>query len=140
MWPFRKRPEDLQEEEEQLLQRLFARSSLLHQAYRLREELTQIFEQELTKAEAAAKIKQWQQQVSESGLRCFDSFFTMLDNWMDEITNYFLRRETSGFVEGINNKIKVLKRRCYGIFNLGHLFQRLFLDLEGYRLFGKTAS
>ena len=28
-----------------------------------------------------------------------------------------------------NNKIKVLKRRCYGLFNLGHLFQRIFLDL-----------
>ena len=56
-----------------------------------------------------------------------------------EITNYFLKRETSGLVEGINNKIKVLKRRCYGIFNLGHLFQRLFLDLEGYRLFAKMA-
>jgi transposase len=38
-------------------------------------------------------------------------------------------------VEGFNNKIKVLKRRCYGLFNLKHIFQRIFLDLEGYRLF-----
>ncbi len=59
---------------------------------------------------------------------------------MEEITNYFVKRETSGFVEGLNNKIKVLKRRCYGIFNLGHLFQRVFLDLEGYRLFAKAVS
>ena len=36
---------------------------------------------------------------------------------------------------GFNNKLKVLKRRCYGLFNLKHLFQRIFLDLEGYRLF-----
>jgi len=64
---------------------------------------------------------------------------TMLENWMDEITNYFLNRDRSGFVEGINTKIKVLKRRCYGIFNLGHLFQRLVLDLDGYRLFAKPA-
>ncbi|MCA1617107.1 MAG: ISL3 family transposase [Acidobacteria bacterium] len=139
MWSFRKRPEDLKKEEDQLLPRLFACSPSLHQAYKLREELTQIFEQELTKAEATAKLKQWQEQVGRSELRCFDPFLTMLENWMDEITNYFLRRETSGFVEGINNKIKVLKRRCYGIFNLGHLFQRLFLDLEGYRLFAKPA-
>src|SRR5207244_5372362 len=27
--------------------------------------------------------------------------------WMDEITNYFLDRQTSGFVAGFNNKIKV---------------------------------
>lgn len=123
-----------------MLQRLFAYSPLLQQAYRLREALTAIFEQDLTKAEATAKIKEWQEQVVGSGLRCFDAFLTMLDNWMEEITNYFVKRETSGFVEGLNNKIKVLKRRCYGIFNLGHLFQRLFLDLEGYRLFAKTVS
>ncbi|MEJ7711744.1 MAG: ISL3 family transposase [Pyrinomonadaceae bacterium] len=140
MWPFRKRPQDLTEEEEKLLERLFAGSPRLGQAYRLREELTAIFEQGLTKAKATKKITAWKEQVEGSGLSCFAPFLTMLENWMDEITNYFLKRETSGFVEGINNKIKVLKRRCYGIFNLGHLFQRLFLDLEGYRLFAKTAS
>jgi transposase len=74
--------------------------------------------------------------VSKRGLTCFDSFLTTLENWMDEITNYFVGRQTSGFVEGFNNKVKVLKRRCYGITNLTHLFRRLYLDLEGYRLFG----
>ena len=54
---------------------------------------------------------------------------------MDEITNYFLDRQTSGFVEGLNNKIKVIKRRCYGILNVKHLFQRIYLDLSGYALF-----
>ena len=39
--------------------------------------------------------------------------------------------KNSGFVEGLNNKIKVLKRRCYGLFNTESLFQRLFLDLQG---------
>ena len=57
---------------------------------------------------------------------------------MDEITNYFVDRNNSGFVEGLNNKIKVLKRRCYGIFNLRHLFQRIYLDMEGYRRFAGT--
>jgi transposase len=51
-------------------------------------------------------------------------------------SNYFLDRQTSGFVEGLNNKIKVLKRRCYGLLNPARLFQRLHLDLAGYRLFG----
>jgi hypothetical protein len=31
----------------------------------------------------------------------------------------------------INNKIKVIKRRCYGILNVKHLFQRILLDLSG---------
>jgi transposase len=55
--------------------------------------------------------------------------------WMDEIANYFIDRQTSGFVEGLNNKIKVIKRRCYGILNVKHLFQRIHLDLSGYALF-----
>jgi len=58
-----------------------------------------------------------------------------LDKRLDEITNYFVARKNSGFVEGLNNKIKVVKRRCYGIFNVGHLFQRLFIDLTGYEKF-----
>ncbi|MFT4694091.1 MAG: transposase [Francisella sp.] len=33
---------------------------------------------------------------------------------------------TSGFVEGFNNKIKVIKRRCYGIFDEKSLFRRVF--------------
>ena len=139
MWPFRKSPDDLTPEEAALLERLFTHSPSLHQAYQLRDQLTAIFDQDLTKAEATEQLREWQQRVSDRGLTCFDSFLTMLENWMDEITNYFLNRDSSGFVEGINTKIKVLKRRCYGIFNLGHLFQRLFLDLEGYRLFAKPA-
>ena len=55
--------------------------------------------------------------------------------WKNEITNYFVNRYTSAFVEGLNNKIKVLKRRCYGIYDLKHFFQRLFLNLSGYELY-----
>jgi transposase len=52
---------------------------------------------------------------------------------LDPIANYFRQRQTSGFVEGLNNKLKVLKCRCFGIYNLRHLFQRVMLDLDGYR-------
>jgi transposase len=55
---------------------------------------------------------------------------------IDEISNYFIKRDSSGFVEGLNNKIKVIKRRCYGIYDLGRLFQHIWLDIEGRRLFG----
>ena len=58
-----------------------------------------------------------------------------MDTWLDLIANDFRQRQTSGFVEGLNNKLKVLKRRCFGIYNLRHLFQRITLDLEGYRRF-----
>lgn len=140
MWPFRKKQAELTQEEAELLEHLFTYSPDLKLAYTLREELTSIFEQHLTKAEATAAIKAWRKKVEESRLTCFDSFLTTLDNHLDEITNYFINRHSSGFVEGLNNKIKVLKRRCYGLLNLDHFFQRLFLDLEGYRLFAWTST
>ena len=73
--------------------------------------------------------------LTDKILTCFDAFLKTLTNWRDEIVNYFTGRRSSGFVEGLNNKIKTLKRRCYGISRVTTLFQRLYLDLEGYRRF-----
>ena len=114
---------------------MLERSPSLRLAYLFRLELTAIFEADLTKAQATKKIEAWIEQVQASDLTCFDPFLNTLSNHLDEITNYFLHRDTSGFAEGLNNKLKVLKRRCYGIFNLGRLFQRLSLDLNGYSIF-----
>jgi transposase len=137
LWAFRRAPANLSPEEKEVLDLLFECAPELQIAYHLREELTEIFEADHTKASATCALQAWSAQVRESGLDCFDSFLTTLDNWLDEITNFFLDRLTSGFVEGFNNKLKVLKRRCYGILNLKHFFQRIYLDLEGYRLFGR---
>jgi transposase len=109
---FRKNAIDLNREERKILRRFFEHSASAKQAYILREQL--------------------------SGLHCFDDFLKLLNTGWEEITNYFIQRENSGFVEGFNNKVKILKRRCYGIFNLKHLFQRIYLDLNGYRLFAPT--
>ena len=135
MWTYRKKKAELSPDETQLLERFFAYSPAAQQAYDLREDLTAIFEKPLSKKEAAKEIKAWRKQVEASSLTCFDPFLTTLDNHFEYITNYFVKRLNSGFVEGFNNKVKVIKRRCYGIFNVDHLFQRIFLDLEGYRLF-----
>ena len=135
---FRKNARDLGQEERKVLQRFFAHSALAKQAYDFRERLTAIFDTNLSKKQAQAKIRRWQRQVQKSGLKCFEAFLKLLQDWWDEITNFFIQRESSGFVEGFNNKVKVLKRRCYGIFNLQHLFQRISLDLQGYRLLADT--
>jgi transposase len=140
MWPFRKNKAELAQNEAELLDRLFSYSPSLKLAYDLREELTAIFEQDLTKAQATQSIEKWRKDVETSQLTCFDPFLTTLDTYLDQITNYFLHRDSSGFVEGLNNKVKVLKRRCYGLRNLDHFFQRLFLDLEGYRLFAALGA
>lgn len=135
MWALRKEKQDLTPEEHKTLGRLFRLSPDLKKTYDLQNRLTDIFEEHISVKVAKTKIKKWIISVAKSGLHCFDTFITTLDHWWIEILNYFVARETSGFVEGFNNKIKVLKRRCYGITNVVHLFQRIYLDLEGYRLF-----
>lgn len=135
MWALRKEKQDLTPEERKTLRRLFHLSPDLKAAYALQNRLTAIFEEQLSLPAAKTKFKRWIVAVAKSGLRCFDRFINTLARWWNEILNYFVERETSGFVEGFNNKIKVLKRRSYGMTNLKHLFQRIYLDLEGYRLF-----
>lgn len=117
------------------MERLFSHSPVLEQAYLRREQLTTIFEQPPYKNDAKRALRAWETQVALSGLTCFDGFLKTLHRYWEPITNYVVDLLTSGFVEGFNNKLKVLKCRCYGITHLGHLFQRIFLDLEGYRLF-----
>jgi transposase len=137
MWALRKEKPDLTPEEHRTLGRLFRLSPDLKTAYGLQNRLTDIFEERISVKTAKTKIQKWMVAVAKSGLRCFDSFINTLGRWWNEILNYFVARETSGFVEGFNNRIKVLKRRCYGITNVAHLFQRIYLDLEGYRLFAQ---
>ena len=135
MWLLRKNPAELKLEELKVISSLFKYTPLLGSAYVFCYTLTSIFELPLTKAEAKQRLRAWKQLVQESDLDCFDSFLSTLDKRLEEITNYFVARKNSGFVEGLNNKIKVIKRRCYGIYNVGHLFQRLFIDLTGYEKF-----
>ena len=135
MWLLRKNPAEVKPEELEVLSGLFKQTPLLGSAYVFCYTLTSIFELPLSKAEAKQRLRAWKQLVQESEVDCFDSFLSTLDKRLEEITNYFVARKNSGVVEGLNNKIKVIKRRCYGIFNVGHLFQRLFIDLVGYEKF-----
>jgi transposase len=138
MWPFRKRPGDLKPQEWELLERVFTYASKIEAAYHLREDLTELFERDDTKAAAKGAIRAWGKRVRQSGLAEFESVLGTIDRWLDEITNDFQGRQTSGFVAGFNNRVKMLKRRCYGMFDVGKLFQRLTLDWHGYQLFGHT--
>jgi len=137
MWALRKKEEVLTDEEKIVLSILFTYSPSLKQAYHFQNSLTDIFNKNINKQEASKFIKQWIKEVKESNLTCFDKFITTLNKNWNDILNYFHRkqRKNSGFIEGLNNKIKVIKRRCYGIFNIEKLFQRIFLDVEGYERF-----
>ena len=84
-------------------------------AHRLKECLRRIFESHATKDLAQNRLDKWRQIAEQEKL--FPKFRKTLANWADRITNYFHQRITSGIVEGINNKIKLTKRRAFGFRN-----------------------
>ena len=135
MWALRKGEEKLNDHDKEVLVCLFTHSPRLKLAYDLCDDLTKLFDSPISKRRGKSRLKKWMKQVRASELSCFDSFLTTLEKRLDDVANYFIDRHTSGFVEGFNNKLKVIKRRCYGILNVTHLFQRIQLDLYGYSLF-----
>ncbi len=137
LWPLRKNHQELDEEERIRLRRLFQHAPRLQQAYTLREELTAIFNHTQTMQEAERRLTSWIKKVERLKATCFRPFVKTLSSHWALIINYFADRVTSGFVEGLNNKIRTITRRCYGIRKPSTLFQRLWLDLEA-RLFYAT--
>lgn len=135
MWILRKQHECLSESEKEKLQLLYQYSPLLKKAHSYALKLTQIFNTHSTRKAGLAKINRWITAVEKSDLSCFNSFIITLKKYQPFIANYFKSRKNSGFVEGLNNKIKVAKRRCYGLTKAVTLFQRLFLDLQGYECY-----
>jgi len=135
LWILRKNHVNLEEEERERLRQLLKHSPELHAAYTLREELTAIFNRAETPEAGERWLLNWMDKVQKQNVTCFDGFLKTLKHHWTPIINYFADRVTSGFVEGLNNKIKTIKRRCYGIRKTSTLFQRLWLDLRGYDFF-----
>jgi len=59
-----------------------------------------------------------------------EAFIRTFEAWQEEILNYFDARQTSGPVEGINNKARVIVKRAYGLKSADSLWTRLVLDLN----------
>jgi transposase len=135
---FRKHRAALNPQEKALLERLFTYAPKLRLVYAFREYLFTIFETARSLQDAQTELSAWLFLVREQRIPGFEPFLKTLQHYWVAITNFFKRSLTSGFVEGLNNRIRVLTRRCFGLFNLTHFFQRLWLDLEGYRAFGYT--
>lgn len=127
--------EVVSKEERQELEQLFRLSPRLKAAYRYCRKLTGIFNSKIGKKAASDRLEAWMAEVERSSLTQFDRFIETLRKYKEPVSNYFRKRETSGFVEGLNNKAKITKRRCYGILSVKTFFQRLFLDTQGYDLF-----
>ena len=97
--------------------------------YRLRVRFKTIFDEAGDAASAERRLSRLfaEMVVEFPGL---DKVVCTFGNWHDEILNYFNARKTSGPVEGINNKARVIVKRCYGIKSAQTIWTRLILDLN----------
>ena len=56
----------------------------------------------------------WFKQIPENIKEFFKPFYKMMKRYVYGILSFFKYRYTNSIAEGINNKIKVLKRMAYG--------------------------
>ena len=92
----------------------------------LKEELRDIFETSKDWSEGLLEIADWLKDVS----KYFPKSFGTIRRWIGEIIAYFDERTTQGVVEGINNKLKLIKRRAYGFRNFDNFRLRSFLTWD----------
>lgn len=130
MWPFRRHAWDLKPEQHEQLAELFLHAPELKAAWLLRHELFLIYESHHTPEEAGKHFDAWILKVRDKDITCFDRFIRQFEGHRTDILAYFDGRHTSGFVEGLNNKLKVIKRRCFGLLDADKLFQRIQIDLQ----------
>ena len=129
MHDFRRRPQDLKPAQVQDLDALFEKVPTLGVIYHLRWQATEIFDTVTDRKTAAQALRQWIADARETELD-WEPFITTLENHWDGILAYFDERRTSGPVEGLNTKIRVVLRRGYGIRNITTLWTRVLLDVN----------
>ena len=78
---------------------------------------------------AESFINNWIDTLEQSEIKEFNSIKNTFINWKDGIINSFMRfgekRLHNGYIEGMNNHIKVIKRISYGYYNFKHFRARI---------------
>lgn len=131
MWLFRRRQSELTNEQRAELEDLLQQVPGLQVAYYFRQEVTEIFDTSRNRREAESRLDELR--VALDGDAELLKFFELFDRWREGILAYFDRRETSGPVEGLNNKARVITRRSYGLKHTDSLWKRLVLDVNHAR-------
>ncbi|SOB91244.1 transposase [Ureibacillus xyleni] len=120
----------LSEEERWYLNRYLSLSPELKKAYELKELYKQWFT-EAKKEKNVQKVKEgleaFYRKVEELNIPSFLKSIQTLKNWQIEILNSFVFGYSNGFLEGINNKTKVLKRNAYGFRRYEHFKAKIIL-------------
>ena len=98
------------------LKKLLAANKRLHTAYLLKESFSQLWDYD---KEGWAKrfFEQWKASLKWQRLKPYEAFAQLIERHWDGIAAYCKpeNKVALGFVEGLNNKIRVLQRRAYGL-------------------------
>lgn len=90
----------------------------------LKEEFRNIFERTQSWGNSVLNLLEW---MSEA-LSYFPKSIKTIVRWFGEVVGYFDERTTSGVVEGINNKLKLIKKLGYGFRNFNNFRLRSLLN------------
>src|SRR5947209_15428317 len=129
LWEFRRDPQELSREDKQKLEALFGKLPRLRTLYALRLRFQQIFDTAKDRRQAQRALMGLFLDMLDFSTE-LDGFIKTFEHWQEEILNYFDARQTSGPVEGINNKARVILKRAYGLKSGDSLWTRLILDLN----------
>ncbi|HZE29394.1 MAG TPA: transposase [Gaiellaceae bacterium] len=118
LWHSRRRllkaGERLAERERRALCELFQAEPLLAEAWGLKERFRAIYRSR-DRAEAERRLRAFEAAVERAAIPSFTAFAHGLRGWREELLAYFDQPTTNGYAEGVINKIKVIKRRAYGL-------------------------
>jgi len=106
---------NLSTESKQALKKLLAANKRLNTGYILKEEFSQLWDYQ-SEGGARRFFENWKEKLKWQRLKPFEKFAAMIDKHWDGIASYFLpaNKVKLGFVEGLNNKVRVIQRRAYG--------------------------
>lgn len=98
------------------LKKLLAANKRLNAAYLLKESFGQLWSYQ-TEGWARKFFNNWKQSLKWQRLKPYEKFAEMIERHWDGIAAYSKpeNKVSLGFVEGLNNKIRVIQRRAYGI-------------------------
>lgn len=109
-------PENLTGDARKNLKLLLAANKRLNTAYLLKESFAQLWD--YTREPWARKFfENWRRQLKWQRLKPYEKFAELIERHWDGIAAYCHpdNKVALGFVEGLNNKIRVIQRRAYGL-------------------------
>ena len=127
-WILVKNREELSAEEESRLTEMLVDHPELRELYLLKEEFRCIFEKVRSRDKASQFLKAWVYKARVTDNLFLLRFVGTLENWWNEILNYFVERVTNGFVEGLNNSIRNIIRTAFGYRNFENFRLRVFAE------------